>query len=143
MPPTSSTSYAGQRAFPFRITHILTDRGSCFTADAFEEACAELKVPHRQTKADTPQTNGMVDRFNGRVASDVLGINVAGYGDLEILLTSFNRAYSQRRQRVIHGLAPLHKVAERIKLDDRRESKLYKPPADQNDLLDEVDRILC
>ena len=27
-------------AFPFRVTHVLTDRGSCFTADAFERACA-------------------------------------------------------------------------------------------------------
>lgn len=26
-------------AFPFRLTHVLTDRGSCFTADAFEAAC--------------------------------------------------------------------------------------------------------
>ena len=25
-------------AFPFRITHVLTDRGSCFTADGFERA---------------------------------------------------------------------------------------------------------
>jgi transposase InsO family protein len=131
-----------KRAFPFRITHILTDRGSCFTADAFEEACAQLKVPHRQTKAYTPQTNGMVERFNGRVASDVLGINVAGHADLEILLTSFNRAYNRRRQRVLHGLTPIDKVAERLKLDGRRENKLYKPPADQNDLLNKVDRIL-
>jgi len=48
-------------AFPFRITHILTDRGSCFTADAFEEACAELKVPHRQTKPYTPHTTDEVE----------------------------------------------------------------------------------
>ena len=26
-------------AFPFKVTHVLTDRGSCFTADAFEAAC--------------------------------------------------------------------------------------------------------
>ena len=131
-----------KRAFPFRITHILTDRGSCFTADAFEKACAELKVPHRQTKAYTPQTNGMVERFNGRIASDVLGINVAGHADLEILLTSFNRAYNQRRQRVLHGLTPIDKVAERLKLDGRLENKTYKPPADQDDLLNKVDRVL-
>lgn len=28
-------------AFPFRIIHILTDRGSCFTADDFERTCTE------------------------------------------------------------------------------------------------------
>lgn len=29
-------------AFPFRITHVLTDRGSCFTAEGFEKACRDL-----------------------------------------------------------------------------------------------------
>src|ERR687894_16821 len=37
-------------AFPFKVTHILTDRGSCFTADGFEEACRKLKVKHRKTR---------------------------------------------------------------------------------------------
>src|SRR5215217_4268803 len=31
-------------AFPFRVTRILTDRGSCFTAEGFEKACRELGV---------------------------------------------------------------------------------------------------
>jgi hypothetical protein len=26
-------------AFPFKLTHVLPDRGSCFTADGFEAAC--------------------------------------------------------------------------------------------------------
>jgi hypothetical protein len=29
---------------------VLTDRGSCFTADGFEEACGKLTVEHRKTK---------------------------------------------------------------------------------------------
>src|SRR4051794_13942615 len=29
-------------AFPFRVTHLLTDRGSCFTAEGFEKRCREL-----------------------------------------------------------------------------------------------------
>jgi transposase InsO family protein len=29
-------------AFPFRVTHVLTDRGSCFTAEGFEKACRKL-----------------------------------------------------------------------------------------------------
>jgi transposase InsO family protein len=50
------------RAFPFKITHVLTDRGSCFTADAFEEACRKLKVEHRTTKPYTPQTTDVIDK---------------------------------------------------------------------------------
>jgi transposase InsO family protein len=60
---------SARKAFPFRITDILTDRGSCFSADDFERACEELKVVPRKTKAYTPQTNGMVERFNSRVAA--------------------------------------------------------------------------
>src|SRR3712207_4311671 len=30
-------------AFPFQVTHVLTDRGSCFTADGFEAACQDRK----------------------------------------------------------------------------------------------------
>jgi len=55
------------QAFPFQITHVLTDRGSCFTADGFEATCHEVAVQHRTTRPYTPKTNGMVERFNGRV----------------------------------------------------------------------------
>jgi transposase InsO family protein len=55
-------------AFPFRLTHVLTDNGSCFTP-AFAKVCAELGAAYRHTKPYTPQTNGMVERFNGRISS--------------------------------------------------------------------------
>ena len=79
-------------ALPFRITHVLTDRGSCFTADGFERACRDLGVEHRKTKPYTPRTNGMVERFNGRVPREVLGLTVASHRDLERLLVGFNGA---------------------------------------------------
>ena len=85
------------RAFPFKITHVLTDRGSCFTADGFEEACRKLKVQHRKTKPYTPETNGLVERFNGRVQREVLGITIYSHRDLETLLKGFNQAYNRRR----------------------------------------------
>lgn len=103
-----------REAFPFQITHVLTDRGSCFTADDFERACADLTVPHRKTNSCTPQTNDMVERFNGRFVSEVLGINVAGHADLEVLLSSFNQAYNRRRQRARLGHLPTNKVEQRL-----------------------------
>ena len=54
-------------AFPFQVTHVLTDRGSCFTAEGFEAACRKHGVGHRKTRPYTPKTNGMAERFNGRV----------------------------------------------------------------------------
>jgi transposase InsO family protein len=93
-------------AFPFRVTHVLTDRGSCFVADAFEAACRKLKVEHRTTRPYTPRTNGMVERFNGRVQREVLGITIHSHRDLETVLSGFNRAYNGRRQRVLKGRSP-------------------------------------
>src|SRR4051794_39766692 len=104
-------------AFPFRVTRLLTDRGSCFTADGFEKLCRELGVEHRKTRPYTPRTDGMVERFNGRVQREVLGITVAGHRDLERLLAGFNSAYNARRQRVLGGSSPEAIVQERLGQD--------------------------
>ena len=100
-------------AFPFGLTHVLTDNGSCFTA-AFARACADLGAEYRHTRPRTPQTNGMVERFNGRIGSEVLGITVHSHQQLEQLLRGFNAAYNARRQRVLDGRMPDQVVAERL-----------------------------
>ena len=87
------------------MTHVLTDNGSCFTP-AFAKVCAELGAAYRHTRPYTPQTNGMVERFNGRVGSEVLGITIYSHRDLEQLLRGFNAAYNARRQRVLNGKTP-------------------------------------
>jgi transposase InsO family protein len=116
------------RAFPFRVTHVLTDRGSCFTADGFEEACRKLKVEHRKTKPYTPQTNGLVERFNGRVQREVLGITIYSHRDLEMLLKGFNQAYNRRRQRVLKGASPEQVVKRRLAEEPKLANLRFKPP---------------
>ena len=111
-------------AFPFRLTHVLTDNGSCFTP-AFAKVCHELGAEYRHTKPRSPQTNGMVERFNGRVGSEVLGITVWSHQQLERLLRGFNAAYNARRQRVLDGRTPDQVVAERLKA--RRKLARAKP----------------
>ncbi len=72
------------KACSIKIKHILTDNGKEFTdrlfasrarvptgEHEFDKLCAELGIEYRLTKPRTPQTNGMVERFNGRI-SDVL-----------------------------------------------------------------------
>ena len=117
-------------AFPFRVTRLLTDRGSCFTADGFEKLCRELGVEHRETRPYTPRTNGMVERFNGRVQREVLGVTVAGHRDLEGLLEGFDQAYNARRQRVLDGRSPEEVVRERSAQDRGLASPGYRPPSD-------------
>jgi transposase InsO family protein len=43
------------KAFPFRLTHVLTDNGSCFIP-AFAKVCAELGAEYRHTRPYSPQT---------------------------------------------------------------------------------------
>jgi len=66
-------------ASPIKITKILTDNGSQFTdrfttkdkkpsgGHAFDVACAALPAEHRLAPPLHPQTNGMVERFSGRI----------------------------------------------------------------------------
>jgi transposase InsO family protein len=75
------------KACPLKIVKLLTDNGKEFTdrlfasrerepsgRHEFDLLCKELGIEHRLTKPRTPKTNGMVERFNGRI-SDVLKTN--------------------------------------------------------------------
>lgn len=70
-----------ERACPMRIRTILTDNGKEFTdrlfglrkraatgEHEFDTLCAELGIEHRLTPPKSPQTNGMVERFNGCIS---------------------------------------------------------------------------
>ena len=72
------------KACAIKIVKLLTDNGKEFTDrlfasrergpsgnHEFDQLCKALGIEHRLTKPRSPQTNGMVERFNGRV-SDVL-----------------------------------------------------------------------
>jgi IS30 family transposase len=65
---------------PFFISRILTDNGKEFTdrfcptgereptgKHIFDQECAKNGIEHRLIKPKKPQTNGMVERFNGRI----------------------------------------------------------------------------
>ena len=68
-----------ERTCPIRIRTILTDYGKASTdrlfglrwhaltrQRAFEMLCSTLGIEYRLTPPRPPQTNGMVERFNGR-----------------------------------------------------------------------------
>ncbi len=98
---------------------MLTDNGGCFTP-AFAKACAGLGAQYRHTRPPrTPQTNGRVERFNSRISSEALGINITSHRALEHLLRGFNTAYNARRQRVLNGRTPNQLVAEHLKAKPR------------------------
>jgi hypothetical protein len=85
-------------------------------------------VQHRETRPYTPKTHGMVERFNGRVQREVLGITLYSHSDLEIVLRGFNAAYNSRRQRVLNGLSPEMVLRQRLEAQPALANPTYKPP---------------
>jgi transposase len=72
----------------------------------------------------------MVERFNGRIQREGLGITVASHRDLETLLQGFNQAYNARRQRVLKGRSPDMLVRERLSAAPARANRSHDPPFD-------------
>jgi len=70
--------------YPYSIHYILTDNGFEFCYDALSKAkktkknhpftnlCRKHSIQHRRIKFKHPWTNGMVERFNGKVKKNVL-----------------------------------------------------------------------
>ena len=57
-----------------------------------------------------------MERFNGWVQREVLGISIYRHRDLETLLKGISQAYSRRRQRVVKGRTPYEVARSRLGL---------------------------
>ena len=114
------------RACPIRIAKILTDNGKEFTdrlfasrarapsgTHEFDQLCAELGIEHRLTPPKSPQTNGMVERFNGRI-SDVLKTNRFDNAlDLEQTLMRYVHLYNtQLPQSALRSRTPMQAMKD-------------------------------
>lgn len=126
------------KACPIRIRRLLTDNGKEFTdrlfasrerepsgQHEFDQLCEALGIEHRLTRPRRPQTNGMVERFNGRI-SDVLATHRFHSGeDLASTLGRYVKLYNhQFPQSALNGRTPIqtmkHWYAERPDLFHRR-----------------------
>jgi transposase InsO family protein len=85
-------------------------------------------VVHRKAKPYTPHTNGLAERFNGRVQREVLGITISSPRDLETLLEGINLAYNRRRRRVLKGQSPDEVVRSRLAAEPRLANRRSEPP---------------
>lgn len=97
------------KACAIKIALLLTDNGKEFTyrlfasrerepsgQHEFDQLCSALGIEHRLTKPRTPQTNGKVERFNGRI-SDVLNIHrfISGQ-DMQTPLMRYTALYNHK-----------------------------------------------
>ena len=94
------------RAAPFKIDIILTDNGKEFTDrfsqpdyhasgnHIFDRSCRKHQIEHRLTPSRRPQTNGMVERFNGRIAQIVKTTRFHSVNELHSTLKSYLYTYN-------------------------------------------------
>ena len=107
-------------AAPMKIKTILTDNGSQFTdrftskkreptgRHAFDQQCALLGYAHRLCPPRHPQTNGMVERFNGRISEVVKQTRFASAAELETTLMLYLKTYNHSiAQRALKHLTPV------------------------------------
>ena len=122
--------------FPYPVHTILTDNGSEFTdrfavdmkdkpADRpsgkhpFDVICAKRKIDHRLTRPYRPQTNGLVERFNRRLAEAIgrepkRGIahrTFACQSDRNAFISRFVADYNRTRLKCLGYRAPLEALS--------------------------------
>lgn len=123
----SSTDFARRvhQAAPMKIVKILTDNGSQFTdrftsknkkpsgKHAFDRECERLGIEHRLIKPRHPQTNGMVERFNGRISDILATTRFDSREDLATTIKRYVKLYNEHLpQRALGHKTPLQALRQ-------------------------------
>ena len=128
-----------EKHYPYRIIKVLTDNGKEFTDrfikgrkeasgnHKFDKACAQHQIEHRLTKPYTPKTNGMVERFNGRIAEILSDNHFESYDKLSEVLKYYLRCYNHfNKQKVLDYRTP----ADMIQYWYEKDKALFKENID-------------
>ena len=109
-------------ACPIKIEKLLTDNGSQFTdrftskskkkepsgAHVFDRLCKQFQIEHRLIPPRHPQTNGMVERFNGRISEIVNQTRFGSAAELESTLRNYVKIYNHNiPQRALQHQTPI------------------------------------
>jgi transposase-like protein len=111
---------------PFVISKILTDNGKEFTdrfcpsgereptgKHLFDQECAEHSIEHRLIKPRKPQTNGMAERFNGRIKEIVQQTRFESAQQLEEALIRYLDIYNSNiPQRNLGHVTPMEALSK-------------------------------
>lgn len=111
--------------YPYPIVKILTDNGGEFTdrfakgrksptgKHLFDRKCIDNKIEHRLTKPYCPKTNGMVERFNGRIKEILEANNFTTYKGLIDTLDQYVNCYNNFiKQKALDFKSPVDNVLE-------------------------------
>ena len=116
-----------KNACPITIVKLLSDNGSQFTdrltskkkdpvsgdripsgKHVFDVLCKQLVIEHRLIPPRHPQTNGMVERFNGRISEVVNQTRFGSRAELESTLRNYLKIYNHNiPQRALDNATPI------------------------------------
>ncbi|MFT5342731.1 MAG: transposase InsO family protein, partial [Paracoccaceae bacterium] len=99
----------------------------------FDKLCAELGIEHRLTPPRSPQTNGMVERFNGRIEYVLQSQHFRSGEELETTLLRYVWLYNQQLpQSALGRKSPLQAMKDWHKLKPElfRKQPYYRPGCD-------------
>jgi transposase InsO family protein len=114
-------------ACPIKICTLLTDNGSQFTdrftskskkkepsgQHVFDRLCKQFHIEHRLIPPRHPQTNGMVERFNGRISDIVNQTRFSSAAELESTLRNYVKIYNHNiPQRALKHQTPTQALKE-------------------------------
>jgi transposase InsO family protein len=111
---------------PMKITKLLTDNGPEFTDrfvygrertptgnHVFDQVCSKNGIEHRLIPPWHPQTNGMVERYNGRIADQLRRTRFGSPQELEDGLDAYSLMYRfQIPHRVLGHKTPYESLIE-------------------------------
>ena len=131
-----------RRAAPMKIKTILTDNGSQFTdrftgatksstgKHEFDLVCKAFGIEHRLIPPRHPQTNGMVERFNGRISEIVNQTRFASAAELEDTLMHYLSTYNQLiPQRALKHQTPIQALKNwHLEKPELFVKQVYKQP---------------
>jgi len=127
-------------ASPVKIEKLLTDNGSQFTdrftskaktpsgQHAFDLHCTALGIEHRLIPPRTPQMNGMVERFNGRISELVKQTRFANSTELETTLRDYLTVYNHHiPQKALGFISPIDALKNwHKKMPELFKKRVYK-----------------
>jgi len=121
----SSTDFLRRlsKVAPMYIKKLLTDNGSQFTdrftckdkkpsgLHRFDLVCKELGIEHRLSPPRHPQTNGMVERFNGRISVLLSQTRFTSQAELDSALSHYQETYNHHiPQRALKHKTPVQSL---------------------------------